>query len=111
MAQLNLANLLDEGKGVAKSGEEAAKYYRKAAEQGVPHAEFAMAVYYADGEGVPQDFVEAYKWTALAAAHGVKEAAAFQPILEKKLAPEQKTKAQELVQSLLAGNPGKPAGP
>jgi TPR repeat protein len=50
---------------------------------------------------VPPDLVEAYKWLAIAAAHGQPKAAAFLPVLEKKLTPEQKTQALDRAKGLL----------
>ena len=50
---------------------------------------------------MPQDLVEAYKWLSLAASHGHKEATAFKAELEKKLSPEQKTRAQQLADAAL----------
>ena len=44
---------------------------RQAAEEGNPQAQLALAVRYADGTGVPQDYFEAVRWFTLAAAQGV----------------------------------------
>jgi len=55
-------------------------------------AEYALALCYADGDGVPQDLVEAYKWLTLAATHGHTQAAEFKPILAKKLTPISRSK-------------------
>ena len=41
---------------------------RKAAEQDSAMAEYNLGVLYAQGQGVPQDYVEAYKWFSLAAS-------------------------------------------
>jgi TPR repeat protein len=48
---------------------EAVAWYRRAAEQGHPDAQADLAKAYAEGIGVPQDSVEAYKWYDLAAAN------------------------------------------
>ena len=74
---------------------------QKAAEQGAGPAEYALGACYADGIGLPQDLVEAYKWIALAASHGQKNAATFNETLAKKLSADQKSKAQQLVQAAL----------
>lgn len=47
--------------------EEAARWYRKAAEQGVSEAQNNLGVMYKDGQGVKQDFKEAAHWFLLAA--------------------------------------------
>jgi TPR repeat protein len=46
---------------------EALIWYRRAAEQGDVDAMVAMGMAYADGIGVPQDYVEAHKWYNVAA--------------------------------------------
>jgi TPR repeat protein len=37
---------------------EAAKWFRKAAEQNIPEDRFNLALYYEEGESVPKDFGE-----------------------------------------------------
>src|SRR4029077_12512676 len=56
------------GQGVPQDYAEAAKWYRKAADQGFAEAQSNLGAMYAKGQGVPQDYVEAYKWFDLAAA-------------------------------------------
>jgi TPR repeat protein len=50
---------------------EATRWYRSAAEQGVPPAQYQLALRLANGDGVPQDFQEAAKWYRRAADQGV----------------------------------------
>jgi hypothetical protein len=59
--------IYSDGKGVPRDSAEAAKWFRKAADQGDAQAQFNLAVMYGYGEGVPQDYVEAHKWFNLAA--------------------------------------------
>lgn len=54
--------------------EEAVKYYRKAAEQGLDSALFALGICYAIGEGVPQDDEKAARWILKAAEQGLSDA-------------------------------------
>lgn len=49
---------------------EANQWLRKAAEQGLPEAEYSLAVNYFRGDGMPQDATEAYAWFDVAAAQG-----------------------------------------
>ncbi len=49
---------------------EATKWYRAAAEQGYPVAQFNLGQRYAKGQGVRQDNVEAVKWFRKAAKQG-----------------------------------------
>ena len=44
-AQFNLGVCYDQGKGIAKNYQEAAKWYRQAAEQGFALAQYNMGVY------------------------------------------------------------------
>jgi tetratricopeptide (TPR) repeat protein len=53
---------------------EAAKWYRKAAEQGYAMAQSQLGLMYYVGEGVPQDFAEAARWCRVAAETGITEA-------------------------------------
>jgi hypothetical protein len=48
----------------------AVKYYRLAAEQGLPIAQYNLGVRYREGEGVTTDLPEAAKWLKLAAQAG-----------------------------------------
>ena len=49
------------GHGVEQSYSEAAKWYRRAVDQGLANAQFLLAVAYANGHGVPQDDAEVLK--------------------------------------------------
>jgi TPR repeat protein len=46
-----------------------AKWYRRSANQGDTKAQQDLGHMYLKGQGVPRDYVEAYKWFALAAAN------------------------------------------
>ena len=48
---------------------EAVRWYRLAADQGMPTRRTTSASY-ANGEGVPQDYVDAHMWFNIAAANG-----------------------------------------
>ena len=55
------------GDGVTRDYVEAAKWYRRAAEQGVAFAQFNLGVRYVNGQGVARDPVQAYRWFSVAA--------------------------------------------
>jgi len=57
-----------EGRGVPQDYAEAARWYRRAAEQGDAQAQYNLGLAYARGEGVTQNAVEAHMWFNLAAA-------------------------------------------
>jgi hypothetical protein len=57
-----------QGLGVSQDRKAAAELYRKAAEQGFAAGQLNLGALYQNGDGVPQDNVQAYKWYTLAAA-------------------------------------------
>ena len=69
-AQCRLGRMYEDGRGVSKNYVEAAKWYRRAAEQGNAAAQFNLGLMYSLGQGVEKDEVEAGKWCQLAAAQG-----------------------------------------
>ena len=60
----------DIGAGETQDDAEAARWYRKAAEQGYALAQFNLAVMYDQGQGVARDQAEAAKWFRKAADQG-----------------------------------------
>ena len=56
------------GQGVPQDYAEAAKWYRKAAEQGRANAQNNLGVMYERGQGVPLDYAQAHMWFDLAAS-------------------------------------------
>ena len=74
LAQYNLGNCYDKGKGVEKDYAEAVKWYRKAAEQGIALAQYNLGVCYDNGDGVAKDYAEAVKWYRKAAEQGYEPA-------------------------------------
>jgi len=72
--QCNLGTFYFDGKGVRKDHQEAARWFRAAAEQGFPAAENNLAFLYFTGEGVVQDYREAFKWMSRAAEQGYAQA-------------------------------------
>ena len=57
-------------RGVPQDHAEAAKWFRKAADQGDVDTQFNLGAMYVNGEGVPQDHAEAVKWFRKAADQG-----------------------------------------
>ena len=79
------------GQGVPKElagYAEAAKWFLKAAENGVPDAQFQIGVYYARGDGVEQNMVEAYKWLTVAKLYNHKRAEEARAELEPQISSE-----------------------
>ena len=76
VAQRVVGLLLNDGYGCDYSPTEAVMWWRKAAEQNEPYAEYCLGLAYTIGAemGVPQDFDTARYWFERAAAHGNEEA-------------------------------------
>ena len=70
---------------------------RKAA--GLASAQFNLGAMYADGQGVPQDYVEAHKWRNLAASRASAEDRQFyaesRDAVAEKMTPQQVADAQQ----------------
>jgi hypothetical protein len=71
MAQFFLGAMYYEGQGVPQSDAEAAKWFRKAAEQGEDTSQDALgSIYFTGGDGIAQNYAEAMKWFRKAADQG-----------------------------------------
>ena len=75
--QKNLGSMYESGRGVPEDWVEAAKWYRKSAEQGDSDGQAALARAYEFGIGVPQSRRDAIHWDRLAAAQGDSESAYY----------------------------------
>jgi S1-C subfamily serine protease len=73
--------------------------YLKAAERNDPIAQCNLGAIYATGEGVPKDYVEAYKWRLLAAAQGNEIAKKAVESLENSMTREQIAEGQKLARN------------
>ena len=62
------------GRGVRQDYAEAVKWFRTAAERGIPEACYALGGMYYDGRGVSQDYEESFRWWLKAAEKGMAEA-------------------------------------
>lgn len=100
-AQYFLARMHAEGLGIEKNPEEAAKWFRKAAEKGVQDAQYRLGGMYERGEGVPQDMEYAYGWYSVSAHIGNPKADASIQAATAKLAPEELREAQNLARDLI----------
>jgi TPR repeat protein len=70
-AQYLLGTLYGRGYGVTQSYENAAKWFSKAAEQGLPDAQYRLAALYVRGYGVTQSYENSAKWLNKAAEQGL----------------------------------------
>ncbi len=74
----------------------ALKEFRPLAEQGFASSQFNLGLMYERGQGVPQDYVRAYRWYTLAANQGDYLAEKFKDNLEKSMTLDQLAEAQRL---------------
>ena len=68
---------------------------KKDAESANATAQTSLGVMYENGEGVPQDYVEAYVWFSVAAASGDADSANNRGIAAGELTPEQLSQGQK----------------
>ncbi|UTY59997.1 TonB family protein [Massilia sp. erpn] len=69
-AQLLLARLLEQGRGVAPNPDDALRWYRQAAQSGSAEAQLWLGNCYFNGVLLPKDKVEALRWYQAAADDG-----------------------------------------
>ncbi len=81
---------------MAQDYAEAMKWYRRAVEQGYALAQHNLGSMYANGLGVRQNNVQAYKWATLAASQNVELAVKGKDFLVKKMTPDQIAGPQRL---------------
>ncbi len=74
--------------GIAKDLETAVEWYVKAADQGMPTAQFALGKLLMEGKGVVRDDVAALQWLSLAHVNGSKRAEDYVKHLIKRMDPE-----------------------
>ena len=75
---------------------QAAKWFRLAAEQGDTVAQFMIGWIYADGLGVPRDYVLAHMWWNLAAMQGALLGGQKRDEIEVQMTPDQIAEAKRL---------------
>jgi localization factor PodJL len=78
------------------------EWFRKAAAYGTIDSAYNLGILYARGAGIERDRVESYKWFALAAKGGDKEAAHKRDEVAKALDPAQLEGAKESAEAFVA---------
>jgi len=92
----------NEGVAAYNAGDyqKAIEKFQPLAEQGHAIAHYNLGLMYDDGQGVPQDYVQAHKWYNLSAARSKgdlrKKAVRNRKAIEKKMSPVQVAEAQKL---------------
>lgn len=77
----------------------AARWYREAANAGNGQAQMGLGLLYLDGQGVPQDYAQAYFWLTLAAAQSVDGATTYRDEADDNLPQETLITLQQEVRS------------
>ena len=88
--------------GAVPDYENAAEWFGRAAEVGVRDSQVNLAILYARGDGVPRDLEKSYKWFAIAANDGDKDAAVKRDEVFNALRPEQVEAARASVSNWTA---------
>ena len=65
-AQLNLANMYRDGRGVEHSNQQAVTWYKAASTNNIPQAQANFALLLHLGAGIEKDMIMAYVWATLA---------------------------------------------
>ena len=104
VAQFQLGNMYNEGRGVVQDYAEAVKWYKLAAGQGFASAQHNLGFMYDNVQGVVQDYVRAHMWLNLAAAQGNANAVKNRDIVAAKMTTQQIAEAQKLARECKARN-------
>lgn len=86
------------GLGVKRDLVKAEEWFRRAAEQGYPDAQYNLGLMYENGQAVPQEFMMAYMWFHAAHTQGNKNASRHMIRMsrEHKILPNQMVRAEEM---------------
>jgi TPR repeat protein len=98
----------DGGKNFPRDMAQAAEWFRKAAEQGDVNAQATLGTLYSIGQGVAQNYIEAYYWLYLAAAvKGPKQEqyAANRQMMGAHITADEQAEAEERAAKWLAAHP------
>lgn len=101
VSQVIMGVMHQNGQGVARDYQEAAKWYARAAAQGNAQAQFNLGTLYRYGAGVEKDLVEAYAWYDVADANGHAEAAPARNLVEKLLSTQEVESGKQRAAALM----------
>lgn len=105
LAQYQRGLMLEQGQGTEANLVEAFKWYKKAADQGIADAYFALGQIYHKGVAVPQDAIQAYVSFDVAATLGHAVSGDWRGMVSNTLKLEELAKAQKMAAELLARRP------
>ena len=101
LAQYYVAMMYLQGQGVGQSYEEAANWFRKAAERRVKQAQFRLAELYMQGRGVPKDYEYAYAWYRTGAEHQHSKSIDALPAARENLSEDELEEAEKLARKFI----------
>ncbi len=96
LAQYYVAMMHLRGQGVDQSYDEAAKWFRKAAQKRIKQAQYRLAELYMSGRGVPRDYEYAYAWYRTGAEHQHEKSINALPAARENLSAEELEEAEKL---------------
>lgn len=105
LAQYQRGLMLEQGQGTVPNLAEAYKWYKKAADQGIADAYFALGQIYHRGVVVPADAIQAFASFDVAARLGHSVAGDWRGMVSNALSQEQLVNAQKLGAELLSKRP------
>jgi TPR repeat protein len=79
-----------------------------AADQGFTTAQYYLGIAYGNGQGVPKDLVQSYKWFEVAAARGYKDAIQGRQAAAERMSSAQIAEAQKLAREWQPTRPPAP---
>ena len=93
------ADPLEDGTVAYNGGDYATalRLFQQSADQGSATAQFNVGTMYANGQGVAQNYVLAYKWFSLSAAQGYTDAVKGRDFITARMTPAEVNEAQKLV--------------
>lgn len=100
-AQYYLGMMYLNGQGVDQNYEEAGKWFRKAAEQGIPQAQYKLGYLYNQGQGLPKDLEYAYAWYRVGATYNHQKSINSIEAVRAKLSGEELKEAEILSQDFI----------
>jgi TPR repeat protein len=103
-ARAQIGALYATGTGVPQDEMKASYWLLKAANQNVRQSQRFMALRFYAGQGVPRDLAQSFLYAALCARQGDPEGQALLNQLATEMSPEEKARAQALLQTWQPGN-------
>ena len=94
------------GRGVSRDDREAFIQFEKAANEGLPLAQYGLGMLYNNGQGVIPDGIRAHQWLDLAAASGYAGAKPALAAVAAQLTEDERKQAQQLANQWRSAHPG-----